>query len=117
MVLQRLGLERAEGLRSGDDLNCPPTQVGESIEQFLPAVDTISEHVPQLGEASPDHPQQRHRCVIGAHSVVVNPIPSYTVAVGAPARPIEYFGPEDERPPELADLPKRGRGADAGLEA
>jgi len=57
------------------------------------------------------------RCVIGAHSVVVNPIPSYTVAVGAPARPIEYFGPEDERPPELADLPKRGRGADAGLEA
>jgi acetyltransferase-like isoleucine patch superfamily enzyme len=43
------------------------------------------------------------RVVLGAHSVVVNPIPSYTVAVGAPARMIEYFGPEDQRPPELAD--------------
>lgn len=43
------------------------------------------------------------RCVIGANSLVIDPIPSYTVAVGAPARPIRYFGPEEERPPELAD--------------
>ena len=41
------------------------------------------------------------RVVLGANSVVVHPIPSHTVAVGAPARVVEYFGPEDLRPPEL----------------
>ncbi len=44
------------------------------------------------------------RCQIGANSVVVKPIPAYCIAVGAPARVVEYFGPEDERPLELADL-------------
>ena len=39
--------------------------------------------------------------VIGANSVVTKPVPAYTIAVGAPARPIDYFGPEEERPPEL----------------
>jgi acetyltransferase-like isoleucine patch superfamily enzyme len=39
--------------------------------------------------------------LIGAHSVVSRPIPAYCVAVGAPARVIEYFGPPDERPPNL----------------
>jgi acetyltransferase-like isoleucine patch superfamily enzyme len=43
------------------------------------------------------------RAVIGANSVVTRPVPPYTLAVGAPARPIEYFGPPGERPPELAD--------------
>jgi len=33
--------------------------------------------------------------------VVTRPIPRYTVAVGAPARPIEYFGPAGEEPEEL----------------
>jgi acetyltransferase-like isoleucine patch superfamily enzyme len=42
------------------------------------------------------------RCQIGANSVVVKPIPAYCVAVGAPARVVDYFGPEDQRPPELA---------------
>lgn len=42
------------------------------------------------------------RAFIGANSVVVKPIPAYTVAVGAPARPVEYFGPEGEAPAELA---------------
>jgi acetyltransferase-like isoleucine patch superfamily enzyme len=43
------------------------------------------------------------RAQVGANSVVVNPIPAYTVAVGAPARVVSYFGPEDQRPPELDD--------------
>jgi acetyltransferase-like isoleucine patch superfamily enzyme len=48
------------------------------------------------------------RAVIGANSVVSRPIPPFTLAVGAPCRPIEYFGPEDKRPPELADtMPRR----------
>jgi acetyltransferase-like isoleucine patch superfamily enzyme len=34
------------------------------------------------------------RAVIGANSVITRPIPAYTLAVGAPARPIDYFGPE-----------------------
>lgn len=42
-------------------------------------------------------------CQIGANSVVVKPIPAYSVAVGAPARVVDYFGPETPRPPELAD--------------
>jgi acetyltransferase-like isoleucine patch superfamily enzyme len=37
---------------------------------------------------------------IGANSVVTRDIPAYTLAVGAPARAIDYFGPETERPPE-----------------
>ena len=38
------------------------------------------------------------RAFLGANSVVTRPIPAYTVAVGAPARPIEYFGPPGEEP-------------------
>jgi acetyltransferase-like isoleucine patch superfamily enzyme len=34
-----------------------------------------------------------NRAFIGANAVVSRPIPPYTVAVGAPARAIEYFGP------------------------
>jgi acetyltransferase-like isoleucine patch superfamily enzyme len=41
------------------------------------------------------------RAFIGANSVVTRPIPAYTVAVGAPARPIEYFGPAGEEPEDL----------------
>lgn len=44
------------------------------------------------------------RSQIGANSVVVRPIPACCVAAGVPARVIEYFGPEDQRPPELADV-------------
>jgi acetyltransferase-like isoleucine patch superfamily enzyme len=42
------------------------------------------------------------RAQIGANSVVVWPIPAYSVAVGAPARVVEYFGPEEDRPLELS---------------
>jgi acetyltransferase-like isoleucine patch superfamily enzyme len=41
------------------------------------------------------------RAFIGANSVVTKPIPPYTVAIGAPARPIEYFGPPGDEPSEL----------------
>lgn len=37
--------------------------------------------------------------VIGANSVVTKPIPAYSLAVGAPARVVEYFGPEEGRLP------------------
>jgi acetyltransferase-like isoleucine patch superfamily enzyme len=36
--------------------------------------------------------------VIGANSVVTQPIPPYCLAVGAPAKVVDYFGPEDMRP-------------------
>jgi acetyltransferase-like isoleucine patch superfamily enzyme len=42
------------------------------------------------------------RAVIGANSVISRPIPPYTLAVGAPARAIEYFGPPGQEPPGLA---------------
>jgi acetyltransferase-like isoleucine patch superfamily enzyme len=38
------------------------------------------------------------RAFIGANSVVTRPVPPFTVAVGAPAKPIEYFGPPDREP-------------------
>lgn len=41
------------------------------------------------------------RAFIGANSVVARPIPPFTVAVGSPARPIEYFGPPGEEPEGL----------------
>lgn len=41
------------------------------------------------------------RAFIGANSVVTKPIPPYTIAVGVPARPIEYFGPAGEEPEGL----------------
>lgn len=41
------------------------------------------------------------RAFIGANSVVTKTIPPYTVAVGAPARPIDYFGPPGHEPQEL----------------
>lgn len=39
------------------------------------------------------------RTFVGANSVVSRPLPAYVVAVGAPARPIEYFGPPGSEPP------------------
>lgn len=41
------------------------------------------------------------RAFIGANSVVSRDIPGYVVAVGAPARPVDYFGPPGGEPPEL----------------
>ena len=38
------------------------------------------------------------RAFIGANAVVSKPVPPYTVAVGAPARPIDYFGPPGQEP-------------------
>jgi acetyltransferase-like isoleucine patch superfamily enzyme len=46
------------------------------------------------------------RAFIGANAVVTRPIPPYTVAVGAPARPIDYFGPPEQRPTEPAERPE-----------
>jgi acetyltransferase-like isoleucine patch superfamily enzyme len=39
------------------------------------------------------------RSFIGANSVVTRPVPAYSVAVGAPARVIDYFGPDEAAPP------------------
>jgi acetyltransferase-like isoleucine patch superfamily enzyme len=41
------------------------------------------------------------RAFIGANAVVSKAIPAYTVAVGVPARPIEYFGPPGGEPDSL----------------
>src|SRR5215211_394247 len=46
----RLGLERADALRSGDDLDRPRAQASERIDEFFTAIDAIGEDVPQLGE-------------------------------------------------------------------
>ena len=39
------------------------------------------------------------RSMIGANAVVTKPVPPYTVAVGVPARAIEYFGPVEAETP------------------
>ena len=44
------------------------------------------------------------RAFVGANSVVSRPVPPYCVAVGAPARALEYFGPPGSEPPDLESL-------------
>src|SRR5712692_1648000 len=56
----RLGFEGADTLRAGDNLDPPPAQVGERIEQLLATVDAIGEDVAQLGKVSSQGSQQRH---------------------------------------------------------
>jgi len=41
------------------------------------------------------------RAVVGAHALVNRDIPAYCLAVGVPARVVEYFGPPDRRPAGL----------------
>ena len=45
------------------------------------------------------------RTVIGANSVVSRELPAYVLAVGAPARAVDYFGPADEPSPLAAAIP------------
>jgi len=40
------------------------------------------------------------RAFVGANSVVSRPVSAYTLAVGAPARSVDYYGPEE---PQLMD--------------
>jgi acetyltransferase-like isoleucine patch superfamily enzyme len=56
------------------------------------------------------------RTVVGANSVVSRDLPAYVVAVGAPARPIDYFGPPGEEPPELGGSSSESRGATGSSE-
>lgn len=39
------------------------------------------------------------RAFVGANAVVTRPVPDYCIAVGVPARVVEYFGPPGEGPP------------------
>jgi acetyltransferase-like isoleucine patch superfamily enzyme len=45
--------------------------------------------------------------VIGANTVVTKPVPAYCLAVGAPARVVEYFGPPDQAPDLTASAEHR----------
>jgi acetyltransferase-like isoleucine patch superfamily enzyme len=45
--------------------------------------------------------------IVGANSLVNKPVPAFCLAGGVPARVIEYFGPPDQRPPEL-DVGRHG---------
>jgi acetyltransferase-like isoleucine patch superfamily enzyme len=47
------------------------------------------------------------RAFIGANSVVTRPAPAFCLVVGAPARPIEYFGPAGQEPPGWEPRPAR----------
>ena len=44
------------------------------------------------------------RALVGANAVVTKAVPAYTIAVGAPARPISYFGPPGQEPEGLVTI-------------
>lgn len=48
------------------------------------------------------------RAFIGANSVVTSDIPPFTVAAGAPARALEYFGPPGGAPEGMSARPENG---------
>src|SRR5215471_5430643 len=58
------GLEGPDTLRPGDNLNGPSAELGDRVEQFVTAIDAISEDVPQLGKCETERFQKRHRAVI-----------------------------------------------------
>jgi len=41
------------------------------------------------------------RVFVGANSVITNDIPSYCLAVGVPAKVVDYYGPPELRPADL----------------
>ena len=43
------------------------------------------------------------RAFVGANAVVTRPIPPYTVATGAPARAVDYFGPDEGAPTGVSE--------------
>ena len=53
------------------------------------------------------------RTIVGANSVVSRPLPAFCVAVGAPARVVDYFGPPGGEPPELLERRERARERDS----
>ena len=59
-----LGLEGSDPLGSGDDLDRPPAELGDRLEQLVAPVDPVGEDVPQLGERAAEAAEQRHRAVI-----------------------------------------------------
>jgi acetyltransferase-like isoleucine patch superfamily enzyme len=71
-------------LDQGDDFR--PITIGNDV-----AVNTKCTVINNIGD----------RAVIAANSVVSRPVPAYCLAVGAPARVVEYFGPPELRPSEL----------------
>jgi acetyltransferase-like isoleucine patch superfamily enzyme len=86
----------ADGNHNFRDLDKPMLAQGYEYRPLRLASDSVATSkctiLADLGE----------RAWIGANAVVTKPIPAFTVAVGSPARPIDYFGPPGAEPPELA---------------
>jgi acetyltransferase-like isoleucine patch superfamily enzyme len=84
------------------DLNLPMLEQGYDLRPLHIADDAVVTTkctvLANIGE----------RTFVGANSVVARDLPAYVLAVGAPAEPIDYFGPAAERPDELpASRPDR----------
>lgn len=91
---ERCGLANESAIYDGDhryeDLTVPFLEQGFDFRPIRIADDV---QIHQLCTILNDIGE---RAVIGANSVVSRPIPAFTLAVGAPARPIKYFGPEGD---------------------
>jgi len=85
----------ADGNHNFRDLDKPMLAQGYNYRPLKLADDAVATSkctiLADLGE----------RAYVGANAVVTKAIPAFCVAVGSPAKPVDYFGPPGSEPPEL----------------
>jgi acetyltransferase-like isoleucine patch superfamily enzyme len=95
---RRCGIGRAviaDGIHRFRDLDAPSLHQGFEFRHITIGDDVLIHSNCTVVNSIGDH------SIIGANAVVTRPIPAYCLAIGVPARVVEYFGPPEGRPPDL----------------
>jgi hypothetical protein len=65
-------LEALRAGRSLHDLDGPWPQIGQGIQQLVPAIDPVGQDVVQVRPAAMQRPQQRHSAMVVLHAGLVH---------------------------------------------